>query len=44
VSQLNHDGLLVDPVLRPRFLAGPSAESRLTAVNQVSSLTELIRS
>ena len=44
VSQLHHDGLLVDPVLRPRFLADRSAMKRLSAINQVSSLTDLLRS
>ena len=35
-------GVLVPPLLRPRFLDDPGAKARLAAVRGVRSLTELI--
>jgi uncharacterized protein (TIGR02421 family) len=42
VEALLDRGVLVPPLLRPRFLDDPGAQARLAAVREVRSLTELI--
>jgi uncharacterized protein (TIGR02421 family) len=42
VADLHRRGALVDPVLRPRFLAGPAAQARLAALREPRPLTTLI--
>lgn len=42
VADLRERGVLVDPLLRPRFLDDPQAADRLAAIPQASSLAALI--
>jgi uncharacterized protein (TIGR02421 family) len=42
VDRLHEQGVLADPLLRPRFLDEPAVQQRLTGVHQVSSLASLI--
>jgi len=44
VADLRQRGLLVEPVLRPRFLAHPGAARRLSIMSDVTSLTQLVGS
>ena len=44
VADLRQRGLLVEPVLRPRFLAHPGAARRLSTMSDVTSLTQLVGS
>lgn len=42
LSALRHQGALSDPLLTPRFLADPGAQTRLAAIPHVDSLPRLI--
>jgi uncharacterized protein (TIGR02421 family) len=42
VADLHQQGVLRDPLLRPRYLGDPTACARLAAVCEMSSLTELL--
>lgn len=42
VAELHRRGVLVDPLLRPRFLADPAASARLASLPQRRSLADLI--
>ena len=42
VEEMHHRGVLVDPLLRPRFLDEPMVQQRLADAHQVSSLAALI--
>jgi hypothetical protein len=42
IEQLRFRGLLLDPVLRPRFLDDPAAQARLRQAGAVMGLADLI--